>query len=138
MRDRVVLPLLLLAGVLFGSATVAAGPDGGPVDRTVQVRIHHSRFVAEDLSFRPGERVTFVLRNQDPIDHEFILGDERVQSRHETGTEPYHGAIPTEVTVPALTTVRTTVTLPLRGELIMGCHLPGHYRYGMKAPITIG
>ncbi len=40
-------------------------------------------------------------RNTDPIDHEWIVGDAAVHARHRTGTEPVHGARPTEVTIPA-------------------------------------
>lgn len=138
MRDRVLLALLVTAGALFGSAALAAEPAKPERSgRTVEVVMHHSRFLAEDLSFDAGQRVTFVLRNEDPIDHEFILGDEAVQVRHETGTEPYHDALPTEVTVPALTTLTTTVVMPAHGPWIMGCHIPGHYAYGMRADITI-
>ena len=50
----------------------------------------------------PGERVRFVLRNTDPIDHEFILGDDAVQRRHEEGRErQHHGDVPGERSVPA-------------------------------------
>ena len=48
--------------------------------------------------------VTFVLRNDDPIDHEWIVGDAAVHERHRTGTEPVHAARPTEVRIPAGTT----------------------------------
>jgi uncharacterized cupredoxin-like copper-binding protein len=99
--------------------------------------MRHSRFVPGHLEFKKGETVEFVITNTDPIDHEFILGDEVVQQRHEAGTEAHHGAIPTEVSVPAGGTVRTLVTLPEAGELIIGCHLPRHYDYGMKATVKV-
>lgn len=98
--------------------------------------MQHSRFLLDESTFSSGETVTFILRNRDPIDHEFILGDEQLQLEHESGTESYHGTIPTEVTVPALTTARTTVVMPSSGPLIVGCHLPGHYAYGMRSQIT--
>ena len=41
-----------------------------------------------------GTAVTFVLRNDDPIDHEWIVGDAAVHERHRTGTEPVHGVAP--------------------------------------------
>ena len=41
-----------------------------------------------------GVPVTFVLRNDDPIDHEWIVGDAAVHERHRTGTEPVHGVAP--------------------------------------------
>ena len=101
------------------------------------MRMQYSRFVPGHLEFEKGETVEFVIRNTDPIDHEFIFGDEAVQQRHEAGTEAHHGAIPTEVTVPAGSTVRTRFTLPKAGEFIVGCHIPRHYDYGMKASVLV-
>jgi uncharacterized cupredoxin-like copper-binding protein len=129
-------PVVLLLLVLVAGATVAAARAGS--GKEVMLTIAYSRFAPDQLSFREGETVTFVLVNSDPIDHEFILGDEAVQNRHETGTEPHHDSIPTEVSVPAGETVRTTVTFDEAGPLIIGCHLPGHYGYGMRAEVTVG
>lgn len=103
----------------------------------VTVDIRYSRFEPDAFRFEAGQAVSFVIVNHDPIDHEFILGDRTVQERHETGTEPHHDAIPSEVSVPAGQTVRTTVTFERPGDLIIGCHLPAHYAYGMKAAVTV-
>ena len=32
----------------------------------------------------------FVVRNTDPIEHEFIVGDEATQQLHEVGTDTLH------------------------------------------------
>lgn len=129
------LPLALaLAGLLVLGWAVMAFAGSGDV---VPVQIHYSRFESEPLRFEAGQAVTFVIQNDDPIDHEFILGDQAVQDRHELGTEARHRSIPTEVSVPAGETVETTVTFERPGELILGCHLPRHYAYGMKAPVTV-
>jgi uncharacterized cupredoxin-like copper-binding protein len=99
--------------------------------------MRYSRFLPASLELRQGQTVEFVVKNTDPIDHEFILGDEVVQQRHESGNEAHHGAIPTEISVPAGSTVRTRVNLAAAGELIIGCHLPGHYDYGMRALVHV-
>ena len=132
---RFLLPLVLaLTGLaMFAGAVVAATGAG----RTAEVDIKYSRFEPEHFRFEAGQVVTFVISNSDPIDHEFIVGDQAVQHRHETGTEPYHAAIPTEVTVPAGETVTTTIRFGEPGRLLVGCHLPGHYAYGMKGTITV-
>jgi len=105
--------------------------------RTVEVTIHYSRFDPSALSFEPGTTVRFEIRNTDPIDHEFILGDEDVQAAHERGTEAHHGARPGEISIPAGTTRITTYTFAEAGTLIFGCHLPGHYGYGMRGTVTV-
>lgn len=136
LSSRMRLPVALgLAGLLvLGWAVMAVAGSG----RTVRVEINHSRFEPDELRFEAGQEVTFVIHNGDPIDHEFILGDRAVQDRHELGNEAHNGSIPTEVSVPAGETVETTVTFNEPGELILGCHLPRHYAYGMKAKVTVG
>ena len=69
-----------------------------------------------------GVPVTFMIHNSDPIDHEWIVGDAAVHERHRTGTEPVHGARPTEVTIPAGETVTTTVDV--RRGRVAAVHLP--------------
>ena len=79
----------------------------------------------------------FVVRNTDPIDHELIVGDEAVQLRHEHGSEAHHGARPGEISVPPHSTATTTYLFGPRGTLLFGCHLPGHWSYGMHGTIRI-
>ena len=130
-----VVGMLGLGAVAMGAAPA---PGGGRV-REVRIVIHHSRFELPSVDATPGESVRFVLENTDPIDHEFIVGDARVQLAHERGTEAHHPPRPGEVTVPAGTTRATTVAFPpSTGTTLFGCHLPGHYAYGMVGTIEIG
>jgi uncharacterized cupredoxin-like copper-binding protein len=124
---------LVLAASVAG-AWVMASESG---EQTAHVNIHHSRFSPASFEFSAGSTVTFVIHNGDPIDHEFILGDGAVQRRHENGTEREHGRVPGEVTVPAGETRRTTYTFAEAGRLVIGCHLPGHFAYGMRAEVEI-
>ena len=124
---------LLVAGTAASDAATATGT------RTVTVVVHFSRYEPSSIQVRPGETVRFVVRNTDPIDHEFILGDEEVQRIHEEGTEAHHGEKPGEISVPAGATVSTTYTFPDQpGSLIFACHLPGHFDYGMRGTVTFG
>jgi len=118
----------------FGACGLA---DASTDVRTITVEIEHSAFIPQQLKVGAGERVHFVLINNDPIDHEFIIGDEHIQLIHEKGTESHHGARDGEISVPAGQTSETSYTFEERGELIYGCHLPSHYRYGMKGEIRI-
>lgn len=135
---------MALIGKLFGGAAAALvavallGGSSGSTERTVEITIHHSRFLPANLEVAPGTTVRFELRNTDPIDHEFILGDENVQARHEAGTEAHHGAKPGEVSVPAGGEASTTYTFSAPGTLLIGCHLPGHYDYGMRGSVRVG
>lgn len=99
--------------------------------------IEHSAFSPQRLEFRRGETVRFVVVNGDPIDHELIIGDEAVQDAHEKGTEAHHGTKDGEVSVPAGEQAETRYTFAEEGTLIFGCHLPGHYGYGMRGVIRV-
>jgi uncharacterized cupredoxin-like copper-binding protein len=130
-----------LAGVLVAVRPTRT-PAGERPDRTVVVTMHHSRFEPAVVRVGPGERVRFVLRNTDPIDHEFILGDDAVQRRHEQGRERHHhGEVPGERSVAAGQEAATTYAFPAgleRPALEFACHLPGHYAYGMHGTVRVG
>lgn len=107
-------------------------------EKTVGIDIHHSAFGPSKLVFEKGTTVRFVIHNDDPIDHEFILGDDRVQDRHEVGRQAHHhGEVLGEVSVPAGATRSTTYTFAQSETLIIGCHLPGHFAYGMRGEVTV-
>jgi uncharacterized cupredoxin-like copper-binding protein len=45
--------------------------------------------------------------------------------------------VPGEVSVPAGETRTTTYTFADSGTLTIGCHLPGHFGYGMRATVLV-
>jgi uncharacterized cupredoxin-like copper-binding protein len=134
--------VLVACGAAALVAVWSAGSLAGGDERTVVVTMRHSRFEPAAVRVDPGERVRFVLRNTDPIDHEFILGDDAVQRRHEAGRErQHHGDIPGERSVPAGQEAATTYAFPaaLDGRVLtFACHLPGHYAYGMHGTVRVG
>jgi uncharacterized cupredoxin-like copper-binding protein len=127
--------LALALGLAGMAAAWANAPGSGPI--TVEIPIRYSHFEREAVTVRAGVPVTFVLRNGDPIDHEWIVGDAGVHQRHRAGTEPVHASRRTEVTVRAGTTATTTVTFPNPGTYLYICHLPGHEAYGMVGTLRV-
>jgi uncharacterized cupredoxin-like copper-binding protein len=119
------LAALILAGCSAGPATSAA------------IAIHFSRFGPDAVTVPAGVPVTFTLRNDDPIEHEWIVGPPEVHERHRLGTEPYHDQVPTEVTIPALSSRQTTVIFAEPGEYAFICHLQGHEAYGMRGMVRV-
>lgn len=105
--------------------------------QSAQIVVHYSHFTPAALTVHVGTPITITLRNDDPIDHEWIVGDDEVHAIHRTGTELIHGDRPTEVTLPALSTRTTTVTFDTPGEFKYICHVPGHEAYGMVGTVTI-
>ena len=120
------------AGVLMATRfTPASASD------QATITMHFSHFTPAVVTVPAGVPVTFVLQNQDPIDHEWIVGTSQVHDRHGLGTEPYHDSVPTEVTVPALSIRTTTVHFDRPGEYAFVCHLPGHEVYGMRGIVRV-
>jgi uncharacterized cupredoxin-like copper-binding protein len=127
-----------LGAGLLALATIVVGCRG-ETDRpvTLQITIHYSVFEPETLTAPHGVPVTFVLVNEDPIDHEWLIGDAAFHERHRTGTEGHHGARPNEISLPPLGTVETTLTFDEPGQILYICHLPGHETYGMVGTLTV-
>jgi uncharacterized cupredoxin-like copper-binding protein len=124
---------LVLGALLVGLSTSCTPARAD----TVTLRFHYSHFEPSVVSVPAGVKVTFTLRNDDPIDHEWIIGSPEVHEVHRHGTEAVHGRIPTEVSVPALSTRVTTVTFESPGEFTYICHLPGHEEYGMRGAVVV-
>ena len=131
--------VLLLLSAVFGLLLVAGQAAGfiQPGHQRVEIRIHYSHFNPSAISVPRGVPVTFVLINQDPIDHEWLLGDAAFQERHRKGTEPHHAGTPNEVSIGPLATVETTITFDRPQTLQYICHLPGHEEYGMVGTLTV-
>ena len=135
----------LVGGVLLtlGAAGMALAWVGGPdaladerVDR-VEIGMRYSAFTRTEMVVPVGVPVTVVLVNDDPIDHEWMVGDagfhDRHRDRHRAGPrDPRRG-----VSVPAGTSRTTTVTFRQPGEYLFVCHLPGHEAYGMVGVVRV-
>ena len=121
---------------LAGAAAAWVGVSAlGPA--TAEIDIHYSHYGPNTLTVPAGAAVTIVLRNDDPIDHEWIVGDAAVHERHRTGTEPVHASRPTEVSIPAGTSRTTTIRFEKPGTYLYICHLPGHEAYGMVGTLVV-
>ena len=138
-RRRTALVAGLMASVvaLAGVAVVLGGSAPPATATSIEIVIRYSHFEPAAIAVPVGVPVTITLRNTDPIDHEWIVGDEAVHAIHRVGTEPLHPTRPTEVVIPAGETRTTTITFESTGSLQMICHLPAHEAYGMVGTVTI-
>ena len=126
------------AVVLAGCAPAASDPTAV---REVTVTM------TDDLSFEPdtvtvdaGETVRFVVHNGGASDHEFLIGDEAAQAKF--AAEMANGHDDTHVGEAGIAlgpgeTGEFTYAFDEPGELLIGCHEPGHYDGGMVGRITI-
>ena len=135
--DRAIGALGLGLAAALGAAVVAGAVDHEQEPLVVPVEIHYSHFAPTAIQVPAGRPITFVITNDDPIDHEWIIGDDAVQQRHRTGTELLHPVRPTEQVIPALSTRVTTITFDHPATWQYICHLPGHEAYGMVGVASI-
>jgi len=155
-----VLTAAVAGALLAGGLVWTLGSDSAAGPPTIGITARYSRFEPDRVTVKPGSTVRFVIHNADPIDHEFIIGPPETHDIHERGEPHFHtGAVRGEVTVPAGATVETTWTfgesgspdpggsgvspgqtgrpeLP-PGEIAYGCHLAGHWDYGMHGKALI-
>jgi uncharacterized cupredoxin-like copper-binding protein len=142
-RGAVCLALSLgAASVVTGTgyAVAASGTEQeaqGPGLVTIDVGIEHSRFDIGTLRVTEGTTIEFVVHNNDPIDHELIVGTADVHRAHATGEELSHPPVPGEVSVAPGQVASTFYELTDAGSVVYACHLPGHVAYGMQGTIEV-
>ena len=138
-RGAAALAIALVAtGTGYAVAAAASDPvASGPGTITVEVGIDQSRFDTGDLRVVEGTLVEFVVRNDDPIDHELVVGNAAVHARHAEGSEQRHPPVPGEVSVAPAATALTYYVFNDPGTVDYVCHLPGHEAYGMRGTIEV-
>jgi uncharacterized cupredoxin-like copper-binding protein len=128
----------LVAGYAVSDAQHAdAATTLGPGLVTVTVDIHYSHFSISTLHVRKGTTVRFLIRNADPIEHEFIVGSASVHLAHEHGTELAHPPVPGEVSVGPGQLGETFYRFDQPGLVLFACHLPGHLAFGMHGFVDV-
>ncbi len=131
------------AGALVASLGYAVAASGSPTDVAgpgvvrVEVGIENSRFEMDPLRVQEGTLVEFVLQNDDPIDHELVVGDDEVHRLHADGRERRHPPVPGEVSIAPGDRAMTFYQFDEAGSVVYACHLPGHVAYGMDGTIEV-
>jgi uncharacterized cupredoxin-like copper-binding protein len=131
-----VLAVLAACGSGDDSPTATPAGDG----RTIEVEMRDIAFAPTAVDVRAGETVRFVFRNTGQVTHDAFLGDAAAQDAHEKEMREGHAdhaAGSTAVSVKPGKTAQITYTFDRPGQLLLGCHQPGHYTGGMKAAVNI-
>ena len=116
-----------------------ASPPPQTAGPSIAEEMREFSFFPAQLSVKRGETVTFRFRNVGAQLHEAVIGDEGAQATEEQamahgGGMGHMGANAVEVKPGA--TAELTYTFDKVGEVLIGCHEPGHYPAGMRATIT--
>jgi uncharacterized cupredoxin-like copper-binding protein len=141
-----------ITGVFAATAAlllVACGGDTETLEargeeRVVRIEALDSlAFEPDQVSVAVGETVRFRVSNPGVSLHEFVLGPEFVQMAHEEASKmggDHGGHVEGQlaaVNVPSGATEEVVVTFEEPGEVLFGCHEPGHYDGGMVGTVTV-
>ena len=158
--------VLVLGACGSDAATTSSGSTLSDGDR-VEVEMTDLAFDPSEFEVEQGATVTFVFDNTDTIDHEALIGDEAAQDEHEaemteSSGEMDHSSEDNDDTTPTSDggmedmghnsgasepgeavlvapgeSAEITYTFDETGDVLLGCHQPGHYDGGMVATITV-
>jgi uncharacterized cupredoxin-like copper-binding protein len=132
--------------LLTAACTVSRAPSGSDANpRVVNLRVDGYRFIPDAVEVTVGETVRFVVSNPTDMAHEVFIGTPAEQAADEAvraSTPPMQQPKLTTqygygVYLLAYSTVEFRYHFSNRDEVMIGCHLPGHWAKGMKAAITV-
>jgi len=141
-REVLVVALGLALAACSPSADRRDIPPG--TDRVIELTMQPMRFVPDRLTVKMGQTVTFVVTNPNDIPHELFIGNMADQMAHRA----VHAAAPSSgqaavshmgygIYLQAHGTDMVTYHFATAGEILIGCHLPGHWEAGMLATVTV-
>ena len=140
------LPMLVIAGLaLLLPGCVVQAVASPPATRDIPVTISGLHFVPDHFEVRVGETIRFIVTNPTDLPHELFIGTmaeqlahhaqvmnqpspQQVQLMQHTGygiyLEPYDSG-------------QFVYHFSAAGQVMIGCHVPGHWEAGMLATITV-
>jgi uncharacterized cupredoxin-like copper-binding protein len=139
-----------LVTIGLGVVLVACSPSAARrdvpagTDRVVELSMEDMHFIPDRIEVKAGELVAFVVTNPNDIAHELYIGTEADQMAHRA----MHMAVPSagQAQIPHggygifLEPHETGVVsyrFDTAGQVMLGCHLPGHWEAGMHAIMVV-
>lgn len=135
----IIVALVLLAACGSDDGSTDAGANAG-ADRTVDVEMRDIAYSPTSIDVRVGETVRFNFKNTGQVEHDAFIGDAAAQDAHEKEMREGHGEHGKEanaVSVKPGKSASLTHTFDKAGQLLIGCHEPGHYTGGMRITVNI-
>ena len=137
--------------VMLLALTAACGPAGSDVrpeaaeERVVELVVtEDARFIPDRIEVQLGETIRFVVDNPTASNHEMFIGSAAEQDRHHaehTGVAAQDQAGVSHfgygTFLPAFGDAVLEWTFSQAGEVMIGCHLPGHYEGGHVATVVV-
>jgi uncharacterized cupredoxin-like copper-binding protein len=135
-----------MGAVLVACSPQAAERPGIPesADRVLELSMEGMSFIPDRLEVRADETIAFVINNPNDIPHEVFIGDLGDQDMHRAAHTARAAAeqhlIPhmgTGIYLAAHGTAIVTFHFAEAGEILIGCHLTGHWEAGMVATVNV-
>ncbi|MEN8239124.1 MAG: plastocyanin/azurin family copper-binding protein [Actinomycetota bacterium] len=117
--------------------------ESSDADRVIEITANDDfTFLPSGATVTTGETVTFRVTNTGAIPHDFVLGDEHMQDEHEAEMAEMGGDMamhdePNAFVIEPGETKEMTWHMTEPGEILFGCHQPGHYVAGMKGTVVV-
>ena len=113
-------------------------------DRVVELSMEGMHFIPDRIEVKAGELVAFVVTNPNDVAHEVYIGTEADQMAHHAA----HMAVPSAdqalvahggygIFLAPHESGVVSYRFDTPGEILLGCHLPGHWEAGMVATVTV-
>lgn len=135
----VVVALVLLAACGSDDGSTGAGAGAG-ADRTIDVEMRDIAFSPTSVDVRAGETIRFNFKNTGQVTHDAFIGDAAAQDAHEKEMREGHvdhGKEANAVSVKPGKSASLTHTFDTPGQVLIGCHEPGHYVGGMRITVNV-
>ena len=131
-------------------ATPPISPGTAASPREVNIIAREYRFDPPSVDLVPGETVLFHIINGGLETHEVVIGDAAVQDAWEVAEAATVGAPPGPTPLVSVPPGRQGLRVVVRSgervdvawtvptstdQLIVGCHIPGHWEKGMQVPV---
>jgi uncharacterized cupredoxin-like copper-binding protein len=113
-------------------------------DRVVELTMQGMHFIPDRVVVKAGELVAFVVTNPNDIPHELFIGTNADQAAHEAMHMAGAASAQAQVShggyglfLPAHGTGVVSYRFDTPGDVLLGCHLPGHWAAGMVATVVV-
>jgi plastocyanin len=109
-------------------------------DGAILVVMNEFGYIIDQTEFALGATVTFEFTNEGAIEHEAMFGSALEQEEFHADTDHggagHHGDV-AAITLGAGESRSLTMTFEEPGEMVIGCHLLGHWEAGMATTLTV-
>jgi uncharacterized cupredoxin-like copper-binding protein len=141
---RVAALLLVGLGLILASCVVQAQASP-PATRDVRVTISGLHFVPDRFEARVGETIRFIVSNPTNLPHELFIGTMAEQLAHHQEVMKQSPAEQVQlmqhtgygIYLMAQDSGEFVYYFSQPGDVVMGCHVPGHWEGGMMAIVSV-